>query len=140
MTQISEEEFAAGFLGTSRSELEAMNDPQLAQWHAGWKPGTAHHILAEKEWQRRLSTRQLQEQFKLDARLAEAAEKSNKFTMRCVVAATLVGAFIGGAATVLGTLMQQASMQQEQPMKSPNGATQSVPVTPARPPSPPASK
>ena len=72
MTYITSEEeaFAEGFVGVGRDDLAAMPDAELAQWQAGWKAGTTKHILAEKEWARRLTMRQLHEQFKLEERVA----------------------------------------------------------------------
>lgn len=34
--------------------LREMSDHDLAEAHAGWKPGTANHVLCQIEWQRRL--------------------------------------------------------------------------------------
>ncbi len=97
-----------GYVGTSREKLAAMCDSELAQWQHNHRNEPPLVILAEREWQRRIISHQLKEQFKLDTKLAEAAEKANKFTMVCIVVATIVGAIIGGAATVIGTKMQQS--------------------------------
>ena len=109
MTQSDEHDsdFHDGFVGVSSADLEAMGGAELAEWQSGWKVGTAKNILAEREWQRRLTLNLLQEQYKFDKRLADAAERSNRFTMLCVVAATLVGAIIGAGATLVAGSVQQ---------------------------------
>ena len=114
--------FDDGCRGVSLAELEAMSDDALADWQAGIPNGTSASILGEREWQRRLMTKQLHEQFRLDTRLAEAAERANRFTMLCVVAATLVGAIIGGVAILVGAMMQQTPSS-NQP-SSPSGTAQ----------------
>ena len=88
------EAFVEGFLGVSRNELEGMSDAELAQWQAGWKPETEKHILADKEWTRRLSMRQLGEQFKLEERLA----KVNRWW-------SIGSAFIGVVGTLAGVAL-----------------------------------
>jgi hypothetical protein len=51
------------------TEPAAMTDDELASWQGGWKPGTSQHILAEKEWQKRM----LAHEFGLNRRLAQYA-------------------------------------------------------------------
>lgn len=93
------EEMHEGFLGISRKELEAMNDLELAQYQEGWKPGSARNILAEKEWQRRISVRMLHEQFSLDAKLADATNKAMKFAAFIGVVGALLGSALGAYVT-----------------------------------------
>jgi hypothetical protein len=76
-----------------------MNDLALAEWQAGWKPSTAKYILAEKEWQRRLSIRQLQEQYRLDSKLSAATNRAMQFAAILGVLGTLAGAGLGAYAT-----------------------------------------
>ena len=51
-----------------------MPDSELAQWQSTLKAGEPKHILAEREWQRRMLSHQLEKQYDLDARLAKGAE------------------------------------------------------------------
>jgi hypothetical protein len=53
-------------------DLSRMSDAELAVYQAGWKARTHYDILAEREWQRRMVGHELQEQFKLEERLAQA--------------------------------------------------------------------
>lgn len=101
MRQEDQEEllFRAGFSsvrnGVLATELAAMTDDELASWQAGWKTDTANHILAEKEWQRRMLTHE----FGLNRQLAEYAAKWQRFSAYVGVIGTLVGAALGIAAT-----------------------------------------
>lgn len=97
----NDEALHEGFLGISRGELEAMNDLQLAQYQEGWKVGSARHILAEKEWQRRTSIRLMQEQFSLDTRLANATNRAMRFAALIGVIGTLAGSALGAYATFI---------------------------------------
>jgi DNA-binding Xre family transcriptional regulator len=81
------------------SELEAKSDAQLAEWHSGWKPGSANHILAEREWERRQAIKLMQEQFKLDERLADVNAKAMRFATILSVCASLAGAILGAIVT-----------------------------------------
>jgi hypothetical protein len=87
--------FGEGFAGATQSELAAMPDAELAQWQAGWKPGTEKHILAEKEWVRRLTTRQLQEQYRYEERLARANRWWSIGAATLGIVGTLAGAWFG---------------------------------------------
>jgi hypothetical protein len=89
------EAFAEGFAGVSREELEQLSDVELAQFQNGWNPEATRHILASREWDRRLAMRQLQEQFRLDERLAEANRWWSIWVAIIGVLATLAGAVIG---------------------------------------------
>ena len=115
--QTDDEAFSDGFVGVSRDELENMHDTELAEWHAGWKPGTAKHILAEKEWQRRLSLRQLHEQFKLDSRLADANIQAMKFAAILGVLGALAGAGIGAYVTFKTAGNAQGSPLENRPQE-----------------------
>ena len=94
-----EEAFVEGFMDASTRELMAMSDAELAVWQAGWRPGTERHILAEKEWARRLSGRQLREQFKLEERLAQRNRWWSVGAAALGVLGTVVGTFLGAHLT-----------------------------------------
>lgn len=81
------------------SDLETKTDAELAEWHSGWRPGTAFHILAEREWERRQSIKMMHEQFKLDERLAEVNAKAMRFASVLTVCASLAGAALGAVVT-----------------------------------------
>ena len=89
------EAFAEGFAGVSREELEEMSDIELAQLHNGWNPEATRYILAEKEWTRRLAMRQLQEQFKLEEKVANTNRRWSIAAALIGVVGTLAGAVIG---------------------------------------------
>ena len=89
------EAFAEGLVGVSRNELEDMPDVELAIWQAGWETGTGKHILAEKEWTRRLSMRQLREQFRLEEQVAKVGRWWSVGAAVIGVVGTLVGAALG---------------------------------------------
>jgi hypothetical protein len=102
--------FHDGFVGVSRKELEVMSGSELAQWQSTLKLGEPKHVLAEREWQRRMIAHQLQEQYNLDAKLAKAAEdhavkiaRNNRWwsiaTAVIGVLGTLAGAVIGRIST-----------------------------------------
>ncbi|WCM90637.1 hypothetical protein [Acidovorax sp. NCPPB 3576] len=115
-----DEAFDEGFQGISRSQLEAMNDLALAEWQSGWKPRTAKDILAEKEWQRRMFVRQLQEQFKLDSKLSEATNRAMQFAAIIGVLGTLAGAGVGAYATFkAGSAQISTSAGQPQTQSTP---------------------
>lgn len=75
--------------------LEYLPDAELAKWQAGWKSGTDMHILAEKEWARRLAARQLKEQFRLEEQLAKANRWWGIGAASIGVVGTLAGAWLG---------------------------------------------
>lgn len=81
------------------SDLEAKSDEELAEWHSGWKPGSAAHILSEREWERRQTIKMMHEQFKLDERLAEVNARAMRFATVISVCASLAGAFLGAVVT-----------------------------------------
>ena len=121
-------EFDDGFLGISKRELEGMSDAKLAQWQAGWKAGTEKHILAEKEWERRIGIRQLREQFNLDSQLARANERAMRFAAVIGVLGTLAGAALGMYAT-FKTANNQTSHQANQSHTQPATAPSIAPAT-----------
>lgn len=84
-----------GYAGISLGELSQKSDAGLATWQSGWKPGTDKHILAEKEWQRRIATRQLREQFRLEERLANRNRWWSIATAVIGVIGTLLGVWLG---------------------------------------------
>lgn len=63
------------YVGTSRAELAAKADSELAQWEYNHRNEPPLVTLAEREWQRRIISHQLSVQYDLDSRLANAAEK-----------------------------------------------------------------
>ena len=85
------------------SDLETKTDAELAEWHSGWRPGTAFHTLAEREWERRQSIRTMHEQFKLDERLAEVNARAMRFATVLTVCASLAAAALGAAVTYWAT-------------------------------------
>lgn len=97
--QQDDQDFRDGFSrvqnGVLARELAAMTDDELATWQAGWKQGVANHILAEKEWQRRM----LAHEFGLNRQLAEYAAKWQRFAAYIGVLGTVVGAIVGVVAT-----------------------------------------
>lgn len=84
-----------GYAGISLGELSQKTDAGLATWQSGWKPGTDKHILAEKEWQRRIAARQLREQFRLEERLANRNRWWSIATAVIGVIGTLLGVWLG---------------------------------------------
>lgn len=97
MSQNEQEDlaFRAGFSrarnGILATELAAMTDDELASWQVGWTPETANHILAEKEWQRRMLTHE----FGMNRQLAEYAARWQRFSAFVGVIGTLIGAISG---------------------------------------------
>ena len=63
------------YVGTSRAELEAKSESELAQWEYVHRNEPPLVTLADREWQRRIISHQLSVQYDLDSRLAKAAEK-----------------------------------------------------------------
>ncbi|MDP3699347.1 MAG: hypothetical protein Q8R72_00415 [Hylemonella sp.] len=96
MTQKTPEQLAAeGYIGTSPEKLSEKSDPELAIWQKGWKAESAEYILADREWQRRLSMRQLDAQFRLEERLATANRWWTMAATAIGVVGTLAGAWFG---------------------------------------------
>lgn len=93
--QTEQAEFDEGYAGISLSELAQMSDVKLATWQSGWKPGTDKHILAEKEWQRRIAVRELREQFRLEERLANGNRWWSIAAAVIGVIGTLLGVWLG---------------------------------------------
>tara|TARA_R110002124_G_scaffold157073_1_gene324161 strand:- start:504 stop:908 length:405 start_codon:yes stop_codon:yes gene_type:complete len=79
------------------AELNEMSDAELAEWQAGWRDDTKHHILAEKEWASRLSARQLTHQFKLEERLAKVNRWWSVLVAVIGVSGVLAGVWLGVA-------------------------------------------
>lgn len=80
---------------SERAELEELSDADLAHWQNGWNPEAKRHILAEKEWARRLAMRQLQEQFRLEEQVAKANRWWSVWAAVIGVVGTLTGAVLG---------------------------------------------
>ena len=116
--------FAEGFAGVTLSELSQMPDVELATWQSGWKPGTDKHILAEKEWQRRIALRELREQFRLEERLANG----NRWWS---IAAAVIG--------VIGTLLGVWLGKQSEPSRQAATPQESAAISTAPPQSQPSS-
>lgn len=93
--QSEQADFAEGFAGVTLNELSQMPDVELATWQSGWKPGTDKHILAEKEWQRRIALRELREQFRLEERLANGNRWWSIAAAVIGVIGTLLGVWLG---------------------------------------------
>lgn len=72
-------------------KLSDMTDNELAQWQAGWKPGTENHILAEKEWARRERIAQ----HDLDLELIAKQVRWMKYSIIASVISALIGAVVG---------------------------------------------
>lgn len=123
-----------GFVGISREDFEAMPDSELAQWQSNQQRGTPKYTLAEHEWQRRMISHQLKEQYDLDARLAKAveahaaalanesrehAERLSRVTGWYTIAAALVGVIGTLSGALLGLLLQAT------PQSAPQHITQS---------------
>ena len=142
-----DEAMLEGFLGISRKELEAMSDLALAQWQGGWRQGTDRHILAEKEWTRRLASRQLREQFDLEERIASTNRWWAIAAALVGVLGTLLGAAVGArlqAPSVASTApeakttqskakAQELTLSASTPAPSANSASQALLHAPARP-------
>ena len=88
-------DMAEGYAGVSLSELAQKSDVELATWQSGWTPGTDKHILAEKEWQRRIALRELKEQFRLEERLANGNRWWAIAAATISVIGTLLGVWLG---------------------------------------------
>ena len=87
--------FAEGFAGVTQEELEALSDVELAQFQNGWNPEATRDILASKEWERRLAMRQLQEQFRLEEKLATVNRWWGIGSSLIGVVGTLAGVLLG---------------------------------------------
>lgn len=92
--EIEEKSFRQGFAETSidasMRELAPMSDEELAQWQSLRAIGSGAHILAEKEWERRLSERAMQMTIR-------ATEQAARLSGR----RTIEGAVVGAALTAL---------------------------------------
>lgn len=97
-----------------------MTDAELATWQSGWKPGTDKHILAEKEWQRRIAVRQLREQFKLEERIANG----NRWWSIAVAAIGVIGTLSGAWLADRLSSSHQATSQQAQTQTASPAASQ----------------
>ena len=94
----AQEDFLEGGLGFHPRDLAGMKDIELATWQAKDAEGVKQ-ILADREWQRRMISHQLTEQFSLDARLAAGMERAMRFAAIIGVVGTLAGAGVGTFAT-----------------------------------------
>ena len=95
LNQTEQAAFAEGYAGVTLGELAQMSDVELATWQSGWRPGTDKHILAEKEWQRRIAARELREQFRLEERLANGNRWWSIAAAVIGVVGTLLGVWLG---------------------------------------------
>lgn len=116
LNQTEQAAFAEGYAGVSLGELAQMSDVELATWQSGWRPGTDKHILAEKEWQRRIAARELREQFRLEERLANG----NRWWS---IAAAVIG--------VVGTLLGVWLGKQSEPIRQAEAPQESVTISAA---------
>jgi hypothetical protein len=72
-------------------DLKNKSDDELARWQAGWKQHGHHHILAQKEWERRARERQ----HELDLALMFKQVQWMKYSVVASVIAALLGAIVG---------------------------------------------
>ena len=56
---LQREKYLKGFKDIDRRALSKMKDKELAEWQSGYPPGTPQHIVAEHEWQSRLTVKQV---------------------------------------------------------------------------------
>jgi hypothetical protein len=82
--------FCESTINASMRELVVLSDEELAHWQSLKEIGSGAHILAEKEWERRLSERALQATIRATE---EAARLSGRRTIE--------GAVVGAALTAL---------------------------------------
>ena len=59
MDQMSRDRDKRDFEALDRNEVCRMDDKQLATWQSSYQAGSAQWLLAEHEWQRRLTERQI---------------------------------------------------------------------------------
>ncbi len=78
-----QEQLAEDYLKVDRKALAKMPDKELAEWQGRYPPSCPQFILAEYEWQRRLTVEQV---------------KASRF-------ATVVGALAGIGGAIIGSLM-----------------------------------
>lgn len=76
-------QLAEDYLKVDRKALAKMPDKELAEWQGRYPPSCPQFILAEYEWQRRLTVEQV---------------KASRF-------ATVVGALAGIGGAIIGSLM-----------------------------------
>lgn len=119
--RLAEQQMAEGFLGTSPDELEKLSDAELASWQSHIPAGLPQHILAEKEWQRRIAIRQLREQFKLEEKIANGNRWWGMAAAVVGVIGTLSGVWLGKhlEPSALQATAQQAQTQAASPAASP---------------------
>lgn len=88
-------DFTEGFyttkIGTNMRALSTKTDEELADWQSQRPVGSAAHILAEKEWERRLSERALQVTIR-------ATEEAARLSGRRTIEAAVVGAALAALA------------------------------------------
>lgn len=58
-------QLAEDYLKVDRAVLAKMPDKELAEWQGRYPPGSAQFILAEHEWQTRLTVRAIKAQFSI---------------------------------------------------------------------------
>lgn len=124
----ADQAFEDGFLGISQERLRAMRDSELIQYQIGNKPGTVQFELAAEERHRRMISHQLEEQFKLDAKLAAGNERAMIVAAVIGVLGALAGAALGMYAT-FKTTGAQTSPQATQSHTQPRIAPSKVPTT-----------
>jgi len=101
--------FHDSFVGVSREDLQAMPDSELALCQSNLKPGEPKYILVDREWQRRMITHQLQEQYNLDAKLSKAAETHAEKLQKNTRWWSIAVAAIGVIGTLAGTVIETPS-------------------------------
>lgn len=78
------------FEAVDRASLSEMTDKALAEWQSGFDPDTPQSILAEHEWQRRLTAKQV---------------GAMRFAAWLSIAGVVIGAFLGFGLSSLSTSM-----------------------------------
>ena len=133
--------FTEGFLGIDAARLADMPDVDLAKWQSGYPADSAHYVLAEREWQRRMIQHQLTIQYKLEEEVAKVNRWWGMGAAIIGVVGTLAGAALGAwwqaqspapaSATTQAPLMSAATVQvmQQRPSQatpSSTGASQAA--------------
>lgn len=104
------------------ADLRNFSDFDLAQWQAGHQSHTGNYILAEREWERRMISHQLAEQYNLDDRLAKASEAHSASLSQAALAHaerlskitrwwSVAVAFIGIIGSLLGVWLGQTKQE-----------------------------
>lgn len=88
LKQITRNEHTSQLESLDRRSLSAMTEKELALWQTGYPADSPQFVLAEHEWQRRLTAEQV---------------KAARFAAYMGLIGTVVGAVIGALITWLAT-------------------------------------